>query len=222
MKKIVIYGVGDFAKTLSSYIEEGGQYKIVAYIVDAQYLPKNSTAFNGKPLLSVEAFLSNEQYKSYCILLAVGYSNMRARKLMFNKAIETGREIVNFVSNKAIIHKSVQLGIGNIIFPNTVIEPNVKIGNNNIFWSSVNISHDVKIGSHSFFASQSLLGGFCVVNDNCFVGFKGTVLQGVTLDIETLVGACSLVIENTEPHGRYVGSPATLSSIHCEKGISIK
>ena len=222
MKEIVIYGVGDFAKTLSSYIEEENQYTIVAYIIDAQYFSKSSTSFNGKPLLSVETFPSNEEYKSCCILLAVGYSNMRARKLMFDKAIETGREIVNFVSNKAIVHKSVQLGIGNIIFPNTVIEPNVKIGNNNIFWSSVNISHDVKIGCHSFFASQSLLGGFCVVNDNCFIGFKGTVLQGVILDIETLVGACSLVLENTGPYGRYLGMPATLTSTHCEKGITIK
>jgi len=222
MKEIVIYGVGDFAETLSSYIEEENQYKIVAYVVDAQYKPQNSTVFNDKPLLTVEAFLSNEQYEGCCILLAVGYSNMRARKLMFDKAINTGREIVNFVSNKAIVHKSVLLGIGNIIFPNTVIEPNVKIGNNNIIWSSVNISHDVKIGCHSFFASQSLLGGFVVVNDNCFVGFKGTVLQEVTLDIETLVGACSLIAEKTVPHGKYVGIPATLVSTHCKKGISIK
>lgn len=222
MDRIVIYGIGDFAKTLSSYIEEERAYEIVAYVVDAQYLPENLFVFNRKPLISLEDYLEDENYKNSKILLAIGYSNMRARKKMFEKALNTGREIVNFLSEKATIHGSVKFGVGNIVFPNTVIEPNTIIGNNNIFWSSVNISHDVIIGSHSFFASQSLLGGFCKVNNNCFFGFNSTVLQNVVINDEALIGACSLVSESADSFGKYIGVPAVLVSTHQQEGIRIK
>lgn len=221
MKKLIIYGVGDFASTLTNYISSESAFEVVAYSVDDEYLD-GKKHFDGKPLYGLSEIVRKYSYSEHSIMLAIGYSSMRARVSMFENAMKTGLKIENFISKNSIVHPSVKYGVGNIILPGSIVEPCVSIGDNNIIWSSVNISHDSKIGCHNFIATQSLIGGFSKVGDSCFLGFKSTISQNVSLGDETLLGACSLVLKDTLDYGKYVGVPARLVSTHKEKGITIK
>ena len=220
IKNVVIYGKGDFASLMYHYLRYYSLYKVVAFCVDEQYLDNDT--FCGLPLISFNNIDILYPALEYSVFVVVGYSNMRARKVMYKKIKNKKYDCINYISPKSIIDKSVLIGENNIILENSVIEPFTVIGDNNVIWSSSNICHNVIIKSHSFISSKSLIGGFSTIKDNCFLGFNSTVLQDVVLEGETLVGAKSLILKSTEPFSKYVGSPAEKISSHKEGGISIK
>jgi len=218
-KKIVIYGKGDFAKLMYHYFKTDSKYNVVAFCVDKPF--KNSDTYCKLPLISCEDMYKKYPNKNYQSFVAVGYSNMRIRKIMFDKIKDMGYTCVNYISSKANVDKSLLLGENNVILQGSTIEPFVKINNNNIIWSSVTISHDVKIKSHSFFASQSLVGGFSIIKNNCFIAFKSTIINNIILDKETLLGSCSLQLTNTKKYTQYFGSPTKAISTHKKYGIRL-
>ena len=220
MKEILIYGLGDFAKLVLHYFSKDINIKVVAFCADKEYIKEQK--FCNLPVVSFEQLENLYSSEKYSIFVAAGYSFMRNRVIMYEKIKLKGYTCVNYISSQAVIDSTVEIGENNLILENCVIEPFTIIGNNNIIWSSCNICHDVNIESHSFIASQSLLGGFACVRDNCFLGFNSTVLQYVTLAKETLVGAKSLILSNTEEYSKYIGNPAINVGNHKENGISIQ
>lgn len=50
--------------------------------------------------------------------------------------------------------------------------------------------------------------GKIVIEDNCFIGMNATILEGVTIGKNSIVGACSLVNKSIEPNSVYAGVPA--------------
>ncbi len=218
--EVVIYGIGTFAKLLYYYFTKDSNYKVVAFCADRIYIKDKN--FCNLPLIPFEDLERSYSPEKFKVFVAVGYSNMRARKIMFDKIKSKNYECVNYISSKAIIDSSFTIGENNVILENTVIEPFVKITNNNIIWSSSNICHDVFIDSHSFIAAQTLIGGFSKIKNNCFVGFNSTIIQNIVLENETLVGAKSLVLKNTKSFTKYIGNPAKSVSTHEQEGIKIK
>ncbi|WP_150468064.1 acetyltransferase [Francisella sp. SYW-9] len=218
-KNIIIYGKGDFAKQMLHYFNTDSNYKVTAFCVDNNYLT-NST-FCDLPIVSFNDVELRYPPSRFSAFVAIGYSNMRARKKLFENIKAKGYSCINYISSMAIIDSSIQIGENNVILQNSVIEPHVKIRNNNIIWSSCNICHDVNIHSNSFIASQALIGGFSIIKDNCFIGFNSTIIQNITLEAETLIGAKTLVLKNTQKYSKYVGTPARQVSSHKEEGIKI-
>ncbi len=220
MKDILIYGLGDFARLVLHYFSRDKNYCVVAFCADEKYI-KNSS-FCNLPIISFEQIENLYPSAKYSIFVAAGYSSMRNRVIMFEKVKSKHYSCVNYISPYAIIDPTLNIGENNIILENCVIEPFTVIGDNNIIWSSTNICHNVKIHSHSFIASQSLIGGFSEVMNNCFIGFNAKIIQNIVVGDETLVGANSLVIKDTQSYCKYLGSPAKKVSSHKEQGIKIK
>lgn len=46
------------------------------------------------------------------------------------------------------------------------------------------------------------------IGKDCWIGCNSTIMPGVTIGDRTLVGACSLVSEDTDPNSMYFGIPA--------------
>jgi len=220
IRNIIIYGKSDFAKLMYHYLKNDTSYNVVAFCVDKEYFDEN--IYCNLPVIIFEDINKLYPSSSHKVLVAVGYSNMRARKIMFEKVKSKKYKCINYISSKAIIDESVSLGENNIILQNTVIEPFVQIGDNNIIWSSSNICHNVIIESHCFIAAQSVVGGFSIVKNNVFLGFNATILQNIVLEDETLVGAKALILKNTDKYIKYLGNPAKKISSHEEEGIRIK
>ncbi|WP_445425017.1 acetyltransferase [Alishewanella sp. HL-SH06] len=219
--EILIYGMSDFAKLMRTYLDRVELQKVVAYVADQNFI-KQSNSFDTLPLVPFEEVEVLYPPKSYSMLVAVGYSNMRARQFMFDKAKKKNYNLINYVSPAAIVDESVKIGENNIIFQGTVIEPNVVIKDNNIIWSSVNVSHDVEIGSHSFLASQSLIGGCTKIGNGCFLGFNSTCSQNLSIGEESLIGANALVLKDTMSFSKNIGSPSKVVGFHQKEGICVR
>lgn len=220
MNKLVIFGIGDLAGLLYYYLNNDSNYEVVAFCVDKQYL--NSKIFNNLPVYALEDIDNYYNASEVKFILALGYSSMRFREIVYDKIVKLGFELINYISSKAIVAENVKLGFNNIILQGVVLEPNVEIGNNNIIWSSSIICHDVKIGNHNFIAAGSICGGFSHVKNLCFIGFNSTIIDNIIVENETLIGAKSLLIKNTDSHTKWFGSPAQKVGSHKDFGIKIK
>lgn len=203
---ILIYGKGDFAKLILTYLKDDENYNVIGFCADPNYV--NASEYLGYPLYDIDEVNEFVDVESVSFFVAVGYSSMAAREIMFNKLFNKGYKLINIYCKGCSIHHTVEIGVNNIFMPLTLIEPFSKIGNNNIFWSSSLICHDTKIKDHNFFASQSVVGGFSRVGSCNFFGFKSTVVDNLKVQDFIVLGATSLLLSDANKQGKYIGIPA--------------
>lgn len=219
-KKIIIYGASDYALHCAHLFEKDDKFNVVAFTADRAHM--FSDTLGNKPVVAFENICQTYPTSDYNMFVAIGYKHMRTREKMFHKATHRGYSLITYISPNAIIDESVSIGTNNIFMDGVIIEKGTKIGHNNIFWSGVTVCHDSSVENHSFFAARTILGGYSIIKDSCFIGFNSVILQNVTLNRETLVGACSLVIKNSLEYTKLVGQPAVSISSHNENGIEFK
>lgn len=205
---ILIYGKGDFAKLILTYLNDDEQYNVIGFCADSKYV--DGPEYLGYPLYNIDQVSEFIDVESTGFFIAVGYSSMSARKMMFDKVATKGYRLINIYCRGSNIHHTVETGVNNIFMPQTLIEPFSKIGNNNIFWSSSLICHDTEVKDHNFFASQSIVGGFTKIGSCNFFGFKSTVVDNLTVDNFIVLGASSTLLSNALQEGKYFGIPAKL------------
>lgn len=205
MKKLAIYGASSFAKQMRFYFDSDSDYQVTHFVVDADYYQYAN--FDGLPVIKFEELTDSLSPTTHAMFVAIGYQNMTARLPMFSRASESGFELVNFVSTKAIVAYDAVYGVNNVFMPGVIVEPFSLIANNNIFWSGSTLCHDARVGSHNFFAAGSIVGGNCSVADACFLGFNSVIREKLKLGDNTTVGACSYLNREVPGGNAYVGMP---------------
>ena len=216
---LLIFGAGSFARLMRGFFENEAGHRVRAFIVDEAY--RKESTLGGLPVLTPEEALAAHPPGDLALFTAIGYARMRHRKALYERGRSLGYVPTSFVSASAHVSHGVSVGDNCAVFPGVVLEPNVKVGANNILWSQGTLCHDVRLGDHSFIAAGSVIGGHTQVGEACFLGFNATVAHNLVLADETLVGAGSLLLESSQAHGRYLGSPARLVSTHQESGIEV-
>lgn len=127
-----------------------------------------------------------------------------------------------FIDDTALVLGDVKIGEDSSIWPLTIVRGDVnsiQIGNNtNIQDNSVlHVTHDgpynpggfdLIIGNNVTVGHRVILHG-CHVGDSCLIGMGATIMDGVTIESHTLIGAGSLVTPNKYLHSGYLwmGSP---------------
>ena len=216
--EVIIYGIGPFSELMHYYLTNDSNYKVVAFCADETYIKERE--FCGLPVVAfedIENIYSPEKYK---MLVAVGYSKMRNRKIMFDKAKSKNYALINYIHSSVINH-DVKLGENNIILAGCVIEPNVEIGNNNVIWSMTLLGHDCKIENHNYISAKCLIAGDIKLRNLCFIGNGTTMINGLLIKNETYLIAGTNLRKSTKEYGMYIGNPAKLFKYN-EKGIEIK
>ncbi len=221
MKKVIIYGIGNFARLIHSYLVYDQNKEVSAFTVDEVYM-KDST-FLDLPVCKFEDVELNYPPSEYDMIVVIGYKKMRNRKVMFDKAKAKGYKLINLIHSKAIINNNFIIGENNIIMGNVNIEPFVKIENNNIIWSDTLLGHDLQVGSHNYIAAKCLIAGNSKVGDLCFFGNNISMIDGLLINDETYIISGSNLFANTEKYTKYMGSPAKIFGKQHEKtGIVIR
>jgi UDP-N-acetylbacillosamine N-acetyltransferase len=219
-KKTIIYGNGEFARIIHQNIIESGGLDVAAFTADKKYM-KGKT-FRGLPLVPFEDVEKIYPPKAFTMLVVIAYSVMRNREMVFNKAKAKGYRLENFIGAGVIAPKDLIMGENNIINEGVVLGAFARLGNNNMLRPHTSIAHDCHIHSHCYIANGCIIGGECEIRDLCFLGIGSTVIDSILIERETLVGAGSLVLKNTEPFSKYIGSPARKVGEHAETGIVFK
>lgn len=214
MKAFSIFGANSLTKLLIEFVREDGGTVENAVVDDEHWTDRT---FHGVPLLKYSSVRSPMR-----MLSAVGYKNMRARRQVFDRLERDGHEMTNYISPRAAVSRSVELGAGNILMPGVVIEPLARIGSGNLFWSQTLVCHEVIVGDHNYVSANCVIGGHSRMGDLCFMGNSSTTIDGVVIADETHVLPGSVLFESTEAHTKYFGSPARPIGVHADAGIVIQ
>lgn len=206
-KKVVIFGVQDFAELAWFYLTKDSDYEVVAFSVHRAYLPEPRT-FCNLPVVAFEDVTKIFPTSEYLFFAPMSPKKMNtARAKIYQEIKAAGYGFVSYVSSKATVFENA-IGENCFILEDNTVQPFTKIGNNVVLWSGNHIGHHGVIGDHVSFTSHVVMSGHCAISDFCFLGVNATLRDGIVLAEGTLVGMHSSITRDTEPWGVYVGSPA--------------
>lgn len=208
MKKLLIFGIEDFAQLASFYFNNDSPYEVAAFSLTEAYMSE-PTIFEGLPIVAFEEIEKKYSPKEYAFFIPMAPSNMnKNREKIYVEAKEKGYEFVNYVSSRATVFSNVEIGDNCFILENNTIQPYVKIGNNTILWSGNHIGHHSVIEDHVFVSSHVVLCGHTKIESYCFLGVNSSVMENTTIREGTFIAMNSAVICDTEPWSFYRGNPA--------------
>ena len=211
-KKVVLFGVGDFARVASVYLAQDSPHEVVAFTVHEAY--RTMDRLLGKPVVPFEELTDLYPPCDHAMFVAMGFSKLnKPRTEVYHACKALGYEMITYVNSRAAVWGEHEIGENCFVFEQNVIQPFVRIGNNVVLWSGNHIGHDSVIGDHCFLASHVVISGNTRIGANCFFGVNATVRDGVTIGAECVIGAGALVLKDLPPQSVVKGLPAELSNV---------
>lgn len=200
MRDIFILGATKYSFMIHQFIDQEHQYRVLGHTVNEPYIQGVQSECEKR---NVNIY-PLERLKDCCrkgvpilILNTLGYTDMnRTREKLSIQCKQLGYNLVNFISNRAIVLSAVS-GEGNIIFPGAYIGTDVTIGDNNVFYSGVVMTHDITIGNNNFIAANVTSGGEVEIGNNCFIGMGSTLRNRIKISDYSLIGASSYLSHST-------------------------
>lgn len=209
VRKLVIFGVGDFARVAAIYFSRDSSYELAGFTLDDATAAGGSLL--GHPVVPFERALRVFPPEEHDLFVAVGYKRLnQARAEVCSRVKARGYALASFVSSKAVSWGEWSHGEHCFILEQNVIQPFVRIGNDVVLWSGNHIGHDATVGDHCFVSSHVVLSGHVSVGDYCFLGVNSCVRPGVTIGERCLIGAGAVILRDTKPGSVHVvkGTPA--------------
>ena len=202
MKKVVIFGLEQFAEMIYKLLREDGR-EIAAFCLDEAYI-NGVTEKLGLPVVAFEKLEEYYPSSEYAIIFCIGYTDMnRLREKRIKQARERGYEVLGYCNPTAIIQTE-DIGEANIFMEGCVIGQGVKIGEGNIFWPASHVAHHTVVENYNFFTISCAVAGNTKINNYCVFGNNCTVKNRVEIGEGTLVGAGAYIAHSTEPWSVYV------------------
>ncbi|MCD8234160.1 MAG: hypothetical protein LUC51_07215 [Cloacibacillus porcorum] len=103
-----------------------------------------------------------------------------------------------------IVHSSVRLGEGTVVFAGCIIESDAVIGKQSI----INSGCFIGIGDFCHMAPKSAIADSVTLGNGVFLGLGSMVRPYTTILDDVTVGMGSSVVKKLGPGGTYVGTPA--------------
>jgi sugar O-acyltransferase (sialic acid O-acetyltransferase NeuD family) len=195
--RVVIFGLGDFARIARVYLDRDSPHEVVAFTADREHVTADEA--HGLPVVPSDELEARYPPGEFAMLVAIGFSGVnKARAAVYDAMKARGYELVTYVSSRATVLGEAELGDNCFVFEENVIQPFVRIGNDVVLWSGNHVGHDTTIGDHVFIASHAVISGNVTIGDHCFVGVNATFRDGITVAPECVVGAGALIMKDTE------------------------
>tara|TARA_Y100001958_G_C21247489_1_gene578862 strand:+ start:632 stop:1219 length:588 start_codon:yes stop_codon:yes gene_type:complete len=193
MKKLIIYGIGEYAEIAHYYFQSEGIYNVECFVVDKEfYEEKRFLGLEVKTFDEIENNIS--QFNDYKFFVAIGFSNQNTnRKNVFNKIKNLGFKFASYISKDALIADNVVIGKNAFILEQNNLQPFVKIGDNVVLWSGNHIGHHSVIDDHTFITSHAVISGGVKIGSQCFIGVNATIVDHVVVKNNAFIKANSLI-----------------------------
>ena len=205
MKKLIVYGAGEFGSLIANVLSYHDDLEIAAYGDDNPQ--KTADNIDGTPVFGKKDLLNfAEQNNIKLAITAIGNNSTRAEK--FNLLKTKGFQMISIVHPQALIDTKVSYGDNVIIEMGTAIHTHSKIGNNVFLGGEALIGHHNTIGDHVLVGGNVSFGGSVVVEDYVSLGVGASIKPGVRLGKGSVIGVGAAVIKDVEPGTTVVGVPA--------------
>ncbi len=201
-EKIVIIGAGPHAKVVVDVIKSENRYDIIGLVDKVE-----KSGFWGIDIIGDDNCLY-DLYGRGIKKTVIGIGDNKIRKRLFQQAKEIGFDIINVVSDKAIISQYAQLGCGVVVMPGAIINADTFIGDGCIINTNCSVDHDNYIGEFSHIAPGATLAGSVNIGAGTFCGVGCRIIDGIKIGHNVVIGAGTVIINPIESNSTVVGVPA--------------
>jgi len=203
LKKVVIFGISDFASQVSFYLRQDSDYEIAGYTVNAEY--NKEKTFLDLPVVDFEDVETIYPPSEYDMFIAIGYHKLNAsRTIKFNEAKAKGYHLISYVCSRNSYWDDLKTGENCFIMEGNIFMQNVRIADNVIIAVGNKIGHDSVIEENCFLTSNIMLGGFCTIKKNTFIGLSVVVRDKTTIEENNILGAGAILLKNTKKGSSYL------------------
>ena len=207
MKDIVIYGSGGFAREVVHLIKQINakrkEWNILGFLDDNE--ANIGRIINEIPVLGSAEWLKGKDNVN--VVLGIGSPNVK-------KAIIQKLFNYSYIQYPNLVHPSVEisrfnkLGQGNIICEGSILTTNIILTNFVTINLNCTIGHDVHIKNFTTVLPNSSISGNVVLEECVDFGTNATIIQGITIGKNTIVGAGAVVVKDLPANCTAVGAPA--------------
>ncbi|OUO94343.1 acetyltransferase [Cloacibacillus sp. An23] len=197
--KVFLIGAGDHAKVVLSTLEACGFGCAGIYDDNSELWGKSLWCI---PILGPVSEMPDTP--ETMAVIAIGSNEVRRRMAARFKNVCWPV----FVHPMGIVHSSVRLGEGTIVFAGCILESDACIGKHTIVNSATYIGHDTSVGSFCHLAPRATIGNNVDIGDDVFIGMGAKVKPYTKIHCDVLVGMGSAVLKDIQMEGTYVGTPA--------------
>lgn len=208
-KKLIIYGVGEFAEYVSYAFSHDSDYLISGFCIENSYFEKVKNEVANNKLLDFDDLEKTCSPEEYVLFIAIGNDKIRQR--IFQQAKNKGYSFASYIASNSVYWENLKIGENVFISEDTAIQPFVEIGDNSIFIGS-RIGHHSVIGSNVLL-SLSFIGANCKIGNNSFIGMNSAVKSGVSIGNFNIIGMGCNIIANTSDYEIYSAPKAKKRSV---------
>lgn len=194
-KEVIIYGCGGHARSVADVI--------LSSFGDVHLTFVDKNAMPGEQIFGFDVVPEVEPTPDMAYFLAIG-DNQKRRQM--REALN--QHLIEVVAHNAHVGREATIGPGCFVGHEAYIGPLAEIGENTIINTRAIIEHEVVIGKDSQIAPGVIIGGRTRIGDNVFVGLGATILDGLEICPDVVIGASAVVVKNISEPGTYVGIPA--------------
>jgi len=211
MKDIVIIGAGGFGREVAWLIEDinkiSNEWSIEGFVDDNKDI--QGTLVNGYKVVGNMEWLAT---KDYYVINAIGEPRLKER--IANLLSTSNCKFATLVHPSVIVSPDIIVGEGSIICAGSIVTVNVEIGKHVIINLDCTVGHDAIIEDYSTVLPSVNVSGHVTINKRVSVGTGTSIIQGLDIGRDTVIGAGSVVVRNLPSNCTAVGSPAKPIKFH--------
>ena len=205
VKDLVVVGTGgiDIVRLIESINDDKPTYNLVGFLEKDP--TKIGTDILGYPVLGGDELLLTTCSK--CAVVNNVMHTPRIHEKIQNKLVSDYhiQDFPNIVS-PFINLRSIDLGVGNILYTGNGLGSCIKIGNFNILYAA-QIGHETTIADYNLIARAGI-GSRCRIGSYNLIGNAVTLANSLRMGDDNEVGVGSVVIKNIKNNHHLMGYPA--------------
>jgi len=203
-RKLVIVGDSPWAQVAYEYFTHDSIYEVVAFSVESPFLQR--TTLLGLPVVPFETLEQVYDPADHWFLAALVFRDRnRLRARLYAAAKAKGYRPASYLSSRAIVWPSVQIGEHCFICESTVLQPFTTIGDNVVVGPGSLLGHHSRLGNHVFLSGNVTVAGLVSVGEYAFLGLNSTIIDPVVVGDRCIVGAAALVLADVPEDQTVVG-----------------
>lgn len=192
----------------------GGHGKVVCDVLLSMGLAVDGFVDDGKPVgervLGLPVLGNTAWLDDNASRIALGIGDNVRRRLLAERFVKTGSELVTGIHASATVAPSATIGPGAVVMAKAVVNPDARVDAGAIINTAVVVEHDCVVGAYAHLSPSSALGGTVTIGAEAHVGLGAVVLPGMTVGAGSVVGA-GAVVNKTVPERVVVrGVPARI------------
>ena len=206
MNKLAIFGAGGFGREVACIIRQIATYDFIGFYDDG--VETGTEIGYGRVLGDISEL--NFVHEPLDVVLAIG--NPEVAKQVVARVTNPLVSFPNIIAPNVFFYdkKSVKMGKGNFIGPNSSISCNVTMGDFNLLNVFTQVGHDTKLGNYNTVMPSVNISGSVEIGDCNLFGVKSTAIQKVKIGTNVTIAPNSVLTRNAKDGKTYLGNPAKI------------